>query len=240
MLYRREMAPTGKRPDPWAESNERHTGVAGHSDLLAGSLADGLVDRTSGPAERPVGAAGATYFPPAGTSSRRKAWVVRSGVDRRTSDRTDGSRSEGDRRAQRDGTEDAQLAVSEAGVTVLQSTPAPGPVHTRVRRRGHATELRSGRTDLTPAVRRVAERAEEVRRQIAATPWGSDVPVRALLCLTGGSWEVPAPLEIDGVWVGTPELAPAAMGGPVLLNDEQIHHVRELLATPPAELRKRP
>ncbi len=240
MLYRREMAPTGKRPDPWAESNERHTGAAGHGDLFADSMADSLVDRTSVPADRSVGAAGATYFPPAGTSSRRKAWVVRSGVDRRTNDRPDASRSEGDRRAQRDGTEDAQLAVSEAGVTVLRSEPSLGPVHTRVRRRGHAIELRSGRTDLTPAVRRVAERAEEVRRQLASAPWGSDVPVRALLCLTGGSWEVPAPLEIDGVWVGTPELAPAAMDGPVMLDEDQIHQVRELLATPLPELRKRP
>jgi hypothetical protein len=239
MLYREAMAPTDASRDPWANPKERHTGASGRQDVLADALAEGLVSKTTAPAaERPSGAEGATFFPPVAGSARRRPWVPRSGTDRRAQPRDGAAGPDGtDRRAQRGGIEDEQIAVSEAGVAVLRSERARGAVHTRERRHGAAAghvELRAGRHDLSAAVRRVAERADVVRRQLASAPWGTEVPVRPMLCLTGDEWDVPAPLMIDGVWVGTPDLVAEAMAAEPVLEPGRVDEVRHLLADGPA------
>ena len=256
MLYREDMVPPQPPDDPWANSKERHTGTAGRQDLWAQALSEGLVARSTEPASlgaepapRHSGAEGTTFFAPAAGPVRRRPWTIRSGRDRRAEARTAsaGTGPDGlDRRAQRDGAEDEQIAVSESGVvvlrserviavtesgvTVLRSERAKGSIHTRIRRHGEAVELRDGWHDLTADVRRVAMRAAEVRRLLDVAPWGIEVPVRPMLCLTGGEWNVTAPLEIEGVWVGPAHLAPSAMVADPVLDAERVDAVRRLLA----------
>lgn len=101
------------------------------------------------------------------------------------------------------------IAVSPAGVFVVDAKQYRGLVHTR--RSGPMSnlgpdELHVGRRDCTPYVDEVRSQVEVVREALERVSGGPEVPVHAMLCLTRAEWVVASPVEIGGVCVGWPEL----------------------------------
>ncbi len=80
-----------------------------------------------------------------------------------------------------------RIAVSSAGVFVIDAKHFKGRVHTK--RPGPISalgpdELHVGRRDCTPYVELLVRQVEAVRASLAEMVGGSLVPVQAILCLT--------------------------------------------------------
>lgn len=167
-----------------------------------------------------------------------RTWVQRAERDRRARARLRLLDSEGvivlnDRRDPGSGAPIPMIAVSSAGVFVVDAKHYKGLVHTR--RSGPVAalgpeELHVGRRDCTPQVRRMAGQVELLRRTLGDPTPGGDVPVEAMFCLTRAAWGFASPLLIDGVWVGWPQLAAGRVQSPGTLDPGTVQELSSLLA----------
>lgn len=130
------------------------------------------------------------------------------------------------------GSRNTLIAVSPAGVFVIDARNSKGLVHTK--RLGPISDLgpsqlHVGRKNCTPSVDRLARKLEAVREALRPTPWASEVPVCAVLCLTRAVWGFASPIEIDDVWIGWPKLLPARLQAPVVMDSATIQEVSSMI-----------
>lgn len=172
-----------------------------------------------------------------GSRSGRK-WVQRAEGERRARSRLRLIESEGvivlnDRRLPGSRDNITMIAVSSAGVFVVDAKHYKGLVHTR--RSGPITtlgpqELHVGRRDCTPCVKQVALQMDAVRGILSQAEWSDEVPVQAMLCLTRAAWGFASPLQIDDVWVGWPRLAAGRVQTPGVMDSPAVREVSSILA----------
>jgi hypothetical protein len=190
---------------------------------------------TSDPTE--VTAPKAPSAPGAGAPSMRR-WVQRAEGDRRALARLDIVQDEGvvvlnDRRIPGSKSKIELIAVSAAGVFVIDTEPFKGLVHTK--RPGPMGalgphELHVGRRNCTSSVDEVARQRHVVRVALATRPWGAEVPVHAMLCLTRAEWGFASAIEIGDVWIGWPKLIARQVRAPGVMDSPAVHEVSEMIA----------
>jgi hypothetical protein len=125
------------------------------------------------------------------------------------------------------------IAVSSAGVFVIGTKHYKGLVHTK--RPGPIGalgphELHVGRRNCTAAVDEVAHQMEVVRSSLASTPWGSEVPVQAMLCLTRADWGFASAVQVSDVWVGWPKLMAGRVQSPGVMDSPTVREVSAMIA----------
>ena len=178
---------------------------------------------------------------PASRASTRqpvRRWVQRADGDRRARARLQISESEGvvllnDRRIPGSRDSIAMIAVSAAGVFVIDTKGYKGLVHTK--RPGPMGdlgphELHVGRRNCTSSVEEVARQQAVVRAALDTTPWGAEVPVHALLCLTRAEWGFASAVEIGGVWIGWPTLIAGRVQAAGVMDSPAVQEVSEMIA----------
>jgi len=173
-----------------------------------------------------------------GSSTPGRSWVRRAEHDRRARSRLDWIDGEGvivlnDRRLPRSKQPISLIAVSAAGVFVVETKHYKGLVHTR--RSGPIVdlgpdELHVGRRDCTPQVNRVAGHVAAIRDLVASTTEGLAVPTRAVLCLTRAAWAFASAIEISGVCVAWPQHVAGQVQAPGTLDRAAVHRLSALLA----------
>lgn len=124
------------------------------------------------------------------------------------------------------------IAVSPAGVFVIEAKSYKGLVHTK--RLGPfwnlgPDQLHIGRRNCTASIADVTEKGDVVRGVLSATSWGSEVPVRAVLCLTRAEWGFAAAVEVGDVLVGWPKLIAAKLQDPVVMDSSTVEEVSEMI-----------
>jgi hypothetical protein len=193
------------------------------------------MDRMSNPTPPGPSTAWAAAGP--GNGSGRK-WAQRAEGDRRARSRLRLIESEGvivlnERRIPGSRDHITMIAVSPAGVFVVDAKHYKGLVHTR--RSGPMPalgpqELHVGRRDCTPYIQQVAQHMQAVRSILGQEEWGDAVPVQAMLCLTRAAWGFASPLQISDVWVGWPQLAAGRVRSPGVMDSPAVQEVSSLLA----------
>ena len=198
---------------------------------------DGMSDlpESSAPSGPPPSSSPEAGGPP--TRAGRK-WVQRAEGDRRARARLRMIESEGvivlnDRRIPGSRDNITMLAVSSAGVFVVDAKHYKGLVHTR--RSGPVAtlgpqELHVGRRDCTPHVRQVAHQMDAVRGTLATAEWSDQVPVHAMLLLTRAAWGFASPIQMSDVWVGWPRLAAGRVQSPGVMDSPTVREVSSLLS----------
>jgi hypothetical protein len=191
---------------------------------MQGSMAQAASGRAPGPSNGPA-------------SSRR--WVKRAEGDRRAMARLqligcDGVIVLNDRRIPGSKSSIKYIAISAAGVFVIDTKGYKGLVH--IKRPGPIKdlgpmELHVGRKNCTSSVEDLSGQVEIVREALSSAPWGSEVPVRALLCLTRAEWGFASPIEISDVWVGWPRLVAGRVQEPAVMDSPTVHEVSEMIAS---------
>ncbi len=176
-------------------------------------------------------------FPPVVQRDAGHSWVRRSERDRRAAVRLEllagtGSVVLRDRRLPGGRARGTLIAVSPAGVFVIDARHRRGLVHTK--RPGPMSDLgrlqlHVGRRDCTPLLDAVSRKVEAVRTALAAIPWASEVPVQAVLCLTRADWGFASPIEVDGVWVAWPKLLPGRLRHPVVMDSPTVKEVSSMI-----------
>ena len=126
-----------------------------------------------------------------------------------------------------------QIAVSSAGVFVIEAKHYKGLVHTK--RPGSIgnlgpNELHVGRRNCTPSVELVAEQMRVVRAALDSSPLGSAVPVQAMLCLTRADWGFATAIQVDEVWVGWPKLMARRVQDSGSMDSPTVREVSDVLA----------
>jgi hypothetical protein len=184
-----------------------------------------------------VGGAAAAGQSVAPTPSRR--WVKRADGDRRARARLQLIGHEGvivlnDRRIPGSRSCIKCIAISTAGVFVIDTKGYRGLVH--VKRQGPIRdlgplELHVGRRNCSSSVDDLSAQVQIVREALSSTPWGSEVPVSALLCLTRAEWGFASPLEIRDVWVGWPRLMAGRVREPGVMDSPTVHEVSEMITS---------
>jgi hypothetical protein len=124
------------------------------------------------------------------------------------------------------------IAISPAGVFVIDAKGYKGLVHTK--RTGPIqslgpVELHVGRRNCTQAVEGLARQAEIVRSAVSTAPWGAEVPIHAMLCLTRAEWGFASPIEISDVWVGWPRLVEGRIQAPEVMDSPTVQEVSEMI-----------
>jgi Nuclease-related domain len=124
------------------------------------------------------------------------------------------------------------IAVSPAGVFVIDAKNHKGLVHTK--RLGPfwnlgPDQLHIGRRNCTPSIVDVTKKGDAVRGVLSATSWGAEVPVRAVLCLTRAEWGFAAAVEVGDVLVGWPKLIAAKLHEPVVMDSSTVAEVSEMI-----------
>ena len=166
-----------------------------------------------------------------------RMWVSRAETDRRAIARLQFIESEGvivlnDRRVPGSKSSIKLIAISPAGVFVIDAKGYKGLVHTKregpIRNLG-PTELHVGKKDCTASVRDLAVQVEVVRGAMTSAPWGPEVPVHALLCLTRAEWGFASPIEMNDVWVGWPRLVLSRLQAPEVMDSPTVHEVSEMI-----------
>ncbi len=125
------------------------------------------------------------------------------------------------------------IAVSPAGVFVIGTKHFKGLVHTmRSGTIGNLgpNELHVGRRNCTQWVEDVRRQAEIVRATLEGVPWGGEVPVQAMLCLTRAAWGFASAVRIGDVWVGWPRLMAGEVRGPGALDLPTVQEVSTMIA----------
>jgi hypothetical protein len=127
----------------------------------------------------------------------------------------------------------AMVAVSSAGVFVVDAKHYKGLVHTR--RSGPVAalgpeELHVGRRDCTPHVHEVAHKMGAVQALLGAEAQEDRVPVHAMFLLTGAAWAFASPIQISGVWIGWPRIAAERVRSPGTLDPMAVQDVSSLLS----------
>ncbi len=167
-----------------------------------------------------------------------RKWVRRAEGDRRAVARLDFIESDdvvvlNDRRIPGSKSTITMIAVSPAGVFVIDTKGYKGLVHTKrygpIRNLG-PTELYVGRRNCTASIMGLAQQVEVVRGAVSGAPWGSEVPIQALLCLTRAAWGLASPIEISDVWVGWPRVMAGRLQTPEVMDSPTIDEVSELIA----------
>ncbi len=173
----------------------------------------------------------------AGSRSAVRAWVQRSEHERRSTPRLeldgDGVVVLNDRRVPGSKLSIDLIAVSPAGVFVIDAKNYKGLVHTK--RLGPVWDLgphqlHIGRRNRTASIEDVTKKVDAVREVLRTTVWGPDVPVRAVLCLTRAEWGYAAALEVSDVLVGWPQLIAGKMKEPVVMDSSTVQEVSEMIA----------
>jgi hypothetical protein len=126
------------------------------------------------------------------------------------------------------------IAISTAGVFVIDTKGYRGLVH--VKRQGPIRdlgpqELHVGRRNCTTSVDDLSSQVQIVREALSSTPWGSEVPVRALLCLTRAEWGFASPIEIRDVWIGWPRLMAGRVREPGVMDSPTVHEVSQMITS---------
>ncbi len=187
-----------------------------------------------------VGTVTAGQPPPARTGALPpgRKWVKRAEGDRRAIARLQLVESQGlivlnDRRIPGSKSSIKLIAISPAGVFVIDAKGYKGLVHTKrpgpIQSLG-PVELHVGRRNCTPAVEGLAGQVEIVRSAVSSAPWGSEVPVHALLCLTRAEWGFASPIEISDVWVGWPRLMVGRLQAPEVMDSPTVQEVSEMIS----------
>jgi hypothetical protein len=125
------------------------------------------------------------------------------------------------------------IAVAPAGVFVIDAKHYKGLVHTmRPGTIGNLGphQLHVGRRNCTPSVEAVQRQAAIVREALGAAPWGSEVPIHAMLCLTRAEWGFASAVRINDVWVGWPRLMVGEVQSPGILDSPTVRDVSTLIA----------
>ncbi len=184
-----------------------------------------------------VGGVAVAGQPVAPAPSRR--WVKRADGDRRARARLQLIGHEGvivlnDRRIPGSRSCIKCIAISTAGVFVIDTKGYRGLVH--VKRQGPIRdlgplELHVGRRNCSSSVDDLSGQVQIVREALSSTPWGSEVPVSALLCLTRAEWGFASPLEIRDVWVGWPRLMAGRVREPGVMDSPTVHEVSEMITS---------
>jgi hypothetical protein len=118
-------------------------------------------------------------------------------------------------------------------VFVIDAKHYKGLVH--VRRSGPISdlgpdELHIGRRNCTPFVEEVARHVDQVRSSLGSTPWGTEVPVHAMLCLTRAEWGFASPIQISDVWVAWPQLIAGQVRKPGVMDSPTVQEVSVMIA----------
>jgi hypothetical protein len=200
-------------------------------------------DPTAGPSE-PLAAAGpggdGKATSPAGSSRSARA-QRRSGVDRRgrlrgTFELVDGQGVIvlNDRRIPGSRAAIAMIAVAPAGVFVIDAQHHKGLVRTK--RPGAwnqlgPPELHVGRRNCTPSLEALAQKVAVVRATLDGTPWGPEVPVTAVLCLTRAQWGLASSAVVRDVWVGWPRLLAGTLLSPGTMDPPTVQEVAKTIGT---------
>ncbi|MGA3148697.1 MAG: nuclease-related domain-containing protein [Acidimicrobiales bacterium] len=174
----------------------------------------------------------------AGALQPSRKWVKRAEGDRRAITRLQLVESQGlivlnDRRIPGSKSSIKLIAISPAGVFVIDAKSYKGLVHTKrpgpIQSLG-PMELHVGRRNCTPTVEGLAGQVEVVRAAVSSAPWGSEVPVHALLCLTRAEWGFASPIEISDVWVGWPRLMVGRLQAPEVMDSPTVQEVSEMIS----------
>ncbi len=91
-------------------------------------------------------------------------------------------------------------------------------------------ELHVGRKNCTPSLDALGRQVEIVRTTLRGSPWGSEVPVTAMLCLTRAEWGFATSARVRDVWVGWPRLVPSALRTPGIMDHSLVREVAGALA----------
>jgi hypothetical protein len=176
--------------------------------------------------------------PDAAPPNPGRKWVQRAEADRRARARLELLEGEGviilnDRRVPGHKANIKRIAVSQAGVFVIEAKHYKGLVHTK--RPGSIgnlgpNELHVGRRNCTQSVELVAEQRRFVRAALDGSPLGATVPVHAMLCLTRAEWGFATAIQVDGVWVGWPKLAARRVQDSGSMDSPTVREVSEMIA----------
>ena len=120
------------------------------------------------------------------------------------------------------------IAVAPAGVFVIDAQHHKGLVHTK--QPGplgqlDRPELHVGRKNCTPVLDALGRQVEIVRATLDGSPWGSEVPVTAMLCLTRAEWGLASSSRVRDVWVGWPRLIAGALRSPGIMDSPTVQEV---------------
>jgi Nuclease-related domain len=224
--------PVSEQPDPPAEESGAEHPPTAASDRGHGAPAH----RRPVVSEAEVVPDGPTGARPASRSGVRR-FVQRAEHDRRSSPRfefdADGVIVLSDRRVPGSKLSIDVIAVSPAGVFVIDAKHYKGLVYTK--RLGPVWDLgphqlHIGRRNRTSSIEDVTKKGEAVRDVLQSTPWGSEVPVKAVLCLTRADWGYATGVEVDDVLVGWPKLIAGRMKEPVVMDSTTVQEVSEMIA----------
>jgi hypothetical protein len=173
-----------------------------------------------------------------GGSSPQRGWVQRAEGDRRARARLEIIESEhvivlNDRRIPGSRSSIKLIAISSAGVFIIDTKNYKGLVHTK--RQGPIQnlgplELHVGRRNCTSSVEQLVQQAEIVRAALSSTPLGSEVPVHPMLCLTRAEWGFAAAVEVSDVWVGWPRLMVGRVQAPGVMDSPAVQEVSQMIA----------
>ena len=170
-----------------------------------------------------------------GFSSRK--WIQRAEGDRRTRTRLliegEGVVVLSDRRVPGTRSSIKRIAVSSGGVFVIDAKHYRGLVH--VKRTGPVwdlgpQELHVGRRNCTAVVENMGDQMRVVRAALDTTPWGAEVPVHAVLCLTRAEWGFASAVEIGDVYVAWPRLVKGRVQAPGVMDSPAVEEVSEMIA----------
>jgi Nuclease-related domain len=224
--------PVPEPPDPPAETTGARDAPPGH----AGKGRRQRTRRQPAPHGSETVADDAPNGRPPSRSTVRR-WVQRSEHDRRSRPRLEFVADEvvvlNDRRVPGSKLSIDLVAVSPAGVFVIEAKNYKGLVYTK--RLGPVWDLgphqlHIGRRNCTSSIDDVTKKGEAVRGVLLATPWGSEVPVKAVLCLTRADWGYAAGVEVDDVLVAWPKLIAGRMKEPVVMDSSTVQEVSEMIA----------
>ena len=69
-----------------------------------------------------------------------------------------------------------------------------------------------------------------MRAALDTTPWGAEVPVHAVLCLTRAEWGFASAVEISDVYVAWPRLVKGRVQAPGVMDSPAVKEVSEMIA----------
>ncbi|MHB1519212.1 MAG: nuclease-related domain-containing protein [Acidimicrobiales bacterium] len=195
----------------------------------------GLAADSSGSADHP-GETG--NRPPQRSQAPARPWVRRAEHDRRARARLEFLDGDGvivlnDRRIPESRTNITPIAISSAGVFVVDVRSQKGFVH--VKHPGNLAnlgpaELHIGRHDCSGLVAGVVHRVEAVRSVLSADPWPAEVPVHGMLCLTRAEWGFASAIQINDIWVGWPKLMAGRIRQPGVMDSPAVQEISTLIA----------
>ena len=179
--------------------------------------------------------------PGRGTGPGGRTWVRRAEGDRRSRLRATLEVAGGedvivlnDRRIPGSRATIPMIAVASAGVFVIDARHHRGLVHTKqpgAFDRLDPPELHVGRKNCTSSLDALGRQVEIVRATLDGTPWGSEVTVMAMLCLTRAEWGLASSTRIRDVWVGWPRLMAGTVCSPGVMDSPSVRSLAQLIGT---------